>query len=163
MTSETLIKSERHQTKESSQRKQLENKSTTQNKISVCDIMKNNTSKVIKKMESQVPTYIQNYSDLYTTYLHAFDDIFGTCYIAEKQFFDKLGIDPKTLKTLENYSNSFTNICSSQIDASTKFLGTYVQLRTSAIESYDRYTHLVMDYYGNVLSQFNSVLEKQQS
>ena len=158
-----MIKSEKHLTKEFNQRKQLEDKSTIQNKISVCDIMKNNTSKVIKKMESQVPTYIQNYSDLYTTYLHAFDDIFGTCYIAEKQFFDKLGIDPKTLKTLENYSNSLTNVCSSQIDASTKFLRTYVQLRTSAIESYDRYTHLVMDYYANVLSQFNSVLEKQQS
>ncbi len=158
-----MIKSEKNLTKESSQRKQLETKSTTQNKISVCDIMKNNTSKVIKKMESQVPTYIQNYSDLYTTYLHAFDDIFGTCYIAEKQFFDKLGIDQEALKTLEGYSNSLTNVCSSQIDASTKFLRTYVQLRTSTIESYDRYTHLAMDYYANVLSQFNSLLEKQQS
>ncbi len=157
-----MIKSEKHLPKESSQKKQLETKSATQNKISVCDIMKNNTSKVIKKMESQVPTYIQQYSDLYTAYLHAFDDIFGTCYIAEKQFFDKLGIDQKTLKTLENYSDSLTNVCSSQIDASTKFLRTYVQLRTSAIESYDRYTHLVMDYYANVSSQLNSFLEKQQ-
>ena len=154
-----MIKSEKQPTEKSSQRKQLE---TTQNKISVCDIMKNNTSKIIKKMESQVPTYIQNYSDLYTTYLHAFDDIFGTCYIAEKQFFDKLGIDQKVLKTLENYSNSLTNVCFSQIDVSTKILRNYVQLRISAIDSFDRYTHLTMDYYANVLSQFNSALEKQQ-
>ena len=163
MTSGTLSKSENTLTKESNQKKYSATKSTTQNKISVCDIMKNNTSKVIKKMEFQVPTYIQNYSDLYTSYLHAFDDIFGTCYIAEKQFFDKLGIDQETLKTLEGYSNSLTNVCSSQIDISTKFLRTYVQLRTSAIESYDRYTHQVMDYYANVLSQFNSALEKQKS
>ncbi len=157
-----MTKSEKHLTQESNQKKHSATKPTTQNKISVCDIMKNNTSKVIKKMEFQVPTYIQNYSDLYTAYLHAFDDIFGTCYIAEKQFFDKLGIDQKTLKTLENYSNSITDVCSSQIDASTKFLGTYVQLRTSAIESYDKYMHLVMDYYANALSQFNSALEKRQ-
>jgi hypothetical protein len=161
LTSETLVKSEKHLTKDYSQKKQSATKSATENKISVCDIMKNNTSKVIKKMESQIPTYIQNYSDLYTTYLHAIDDIFGTCYISEKQFFDKLGIDQKTLRTLEKSSNTLANVCSTQIDASTNFLRTYVQFRTSAIESYDRYTHLVMDYYANVLSQFNSALEKQ--
>lgn len=131
-------------------------KSAHKNKISVCDVMKNNTSRVIKKMESQIPSLVQQYSDLYAAYLHSFDDIFGTCYIAEKEFFDKLGIDQNTLKTIENYSNSLANICTSQIDVSNNFLKAYVQMRTSQIESYDRYVHVMMDAYSKILSQYNS-------
>jgi len=131
-----------------------------QNKISVCDIMKNNTSKVIKKMESQIPSYVQESSDLYTEYLHMFDDLFGTCYISEKQFFDNLGFDQETLKTFDNYSKTLTNFYSSQIDMSTNFLGAYVKMRISAIKSYDRYLHAMMDSYAKTLSQFNSKPEK---
>jgi len=32
------------------------NISKTKNKVSVCDIMKNNTSEIIKKLESQAPS-----------------------------------------------------------------------------------------------------------
>lgn len=38
--------------------------------ISICDVMKNNTSEIIQKLESQIPTYAQLSSDLYTKYLH---------------------------------------------------------------------------------------------
>ena len=37
--------------------------------LSICDIMKEDTSEVIKKMESKMPSLFQNYSDLYTKYL----------------------------------------------------------------------------------------------
>ena len=57
-------------------------------KLSICDIMKEDTSEVIKKMESKMPSMFQSYSDMYTKYLHTLDDVFGTCYIAEKEFFD---------------------------------------------------------------------------
>ena len=43
-------------------------------KISVCDIMNTNTSKIIQKIETQVPTKFQQFSDLYTAYLHTIDD-----------------------------------------------------------------------------------------
>ncbi|TFH02755.1 MAG: hypothetical protein E4G77_01735, partial [Nitrosopumilus sp.] len=56
-------------------------------KISVCDIMKTNTSKVIQKFESQIPSKFQQYSDLYTKFLHTLDDVYGTCYISDKEFF----------------------------------------------------------------------------
>ncbi|MBM2852327.1 MAG: hypothetical protein HW420_874, partial [Candidatus Nitrosotenuis sp.] len=101
-------------------------KKSPQTKISVCDVMKNNTSSVIKKMEFQVPAYLQQYTDLYTAYLHSFDQIFGTCYIAEKEFFDKLEIDENALKSFDNISNTFKDIISSQIDISTQSLDTYV-------------------------------------
>ena len=129
-------------------------------KTSVCDLMKDNTSQIIKKLESQTPVNIQLCSDLYTEYLHMFDDLFGTCYISEKQLFDKLGLDQNTLKTLGNYSNNLTNFYANQIETSTNFLRSYVQMRTSAIKSYDRYVHAMIDYFAKMSSQYNSVFKK---
>ncbi len=77
-------------------------------KISVCDIMKTNTSKIIQKIESQAPAKFQQFSDLYTAYLHTLDDVYGTCYISEKEFFDKLNIDQGVLKSFQEYSKAFT-------------------------------------------------------
>lgn len=136
-------------------------KKSPQTKISVCDIMKNNTSSIIKKMEFQVPVYLQQYTDLFTAYLHSFDQIFGTCYIAEKEFFDKLEIDQNTLKSFDNISNTFKDIISSQIDISTQVLDTYVKMRISTIESFDKYAQVMMRIYANMLSQFNSTLENK--
>ena len=45
-------------------------------KLSICEIMKDDTSEVIRKIESQIPSLFQNYSNLYTKYLHMFDDMF---------------------------------------------------------------------------------------
>ena len=136
-------------------------KKSPQTKISVCDLMKNNTSSIIKKMEFQVPSYLQQYTDLYTAYLHSFDQIFGTCYIAEKELFDKLEIDQNTLKSFESLSKTFRDVIASQIDTSTQFLNTYVRMRISTIDSFDRYAQVMMRVYSNMLSQFNSTLENK--
>lgn len=127
--------------------------------VSVCDVMKNNTSQIIKKLESQTPVNIQLYSDLYTEYLHMFDDLFGTCYISEKQLFDKLGLDQNTLKTFDNYSNNLTNFYTTQIDLMSNFQRTYVQMRIAGIKSYDKYMHAMMDSYAMMLTQFNSIFK----
>ncbi len=134
---------------------------STQNKAktSVCDLMKDNTSSVIKKMESQIPSYVQGYSDLYAEYLHTIDDLFGTCYLSEKEFFDKLNIDQKTLKEFDNLSGFWEKIATSQIETSTNFMRAYVQMRISAIKSYDKYVHTMMDYYAKMLSQYNFVFK----
>ena len=156
MATETLEKKAQESTLENNPTNKSVKKSNNQDKISVCDVMKDNTSKVIKKMESQIQSYVQEYSDLYTEYLHMFDDLFGTCYISEKEFFDKLGFDQETLKTFDNYSKTLTNFYSSQIDMSTNYLRDYVKMRISAIKSYDRYMLVMMDSYAKTLSQFNS-------
>ena len=140
--------------------KQESTTKTKENKISVCDIMKSNTSKSIKKLESQIPSLVQQYSDLYSAYLHSFDDVFGTCYIAEKEFFDKLGIDDKTLKTFEVFSDILTRNHSTQVDAYANFLRSYVQMRISAIEAFDNHVHTMMDSYSKILSQVNSSMDK---
>jgi len=125
-----------------------------------CNMMKNNTSTLVKKAESQIPTYAQLYSDVYTEYLHMVDDLFGTCYIAEKQFFEKFNIDSATMKVFSNYMNSLTNVYSSQIDMSTDFLKNYSQMRIAMIKSYDSYMHTMMDVYAKTLAQINTTIEK---
>ena len=137
-------------------------KKSPQAKISVCDVMKNNTSVIIKKMEMQVPSYLEQYTDLYTAYLKSFDQVFGTCYIAEKEFFDKLNIDQNTLKSFDYFSNAFRDAISTQIDASTQYLNYYVKTKLSAIDSFDRYAQVMMRVYANMLSQFNLAFKNKK-
>ena len=124
--------------------------------VSVCDIMKNNTSKIIRKMESQIPTYTQLYSDLYTKYLHTIDDLYSTCYVSEKEFFDKLGMDKTTLGAFDAYWKFITDMALSQIELTSNFAKMYVQFRLSALDSYDKLIHLMMDSYAKAWTQFNS-------
>ncbi len=131
-------------------------KLTEQDKISVCDVMKSKTSSLIRKMESQIPSYVQEYADLYAEYLHTIDDLFGTCYLSEKEFFDKLNIDQRTLKAFDNLSGFWEKTVTSQIELSTNFMRTYVQMRISAIKSYDKYVHIMMDSYAKMLSQYGA-------
>jgi hypothetical protein len=130
-------------------------KNKTETKVSVCDIMKNNTSAVIKKLEAQIPSSVQQYSDLYTAYLHTIDDIFGTCYIAEKEFFDKLNLDQGVLREFQEFSNVFTKMYLDQIEMSAKYVEAYVQTRKSSLKICDNFMHVVMDSYAKTLSQFN--------
>ena len=124
--------------------------------ISICDVMKNNTSAIIGKLESQIPTYTELYSDLYTKYLHMIDDLYNTCYVSEKEFFDKLGMDKTALGAFDAYWKCITDMTLSQIELTTNFAKMYVQFRRSALDSYDKVVHLMMDSYAKAWTQFNS-------
>ena len=124
--------------------------------ISICDVMKNNTSEMIQKLESQIPTYAQLSSDLYTKYLHMMDDFYSTCYVSEKEFFDKLGMDQKALGLVDTYWKSITELTLNQIELATNFAKMYVQFRLSTLDSYDKAVHLMMDTYAKAWAQFNS-------
>lgn len=134
----------------------IDSVSEIDHKVSVCDIMKNNTSEIIKKIESQAPSLMQKYSDLYMTYLHTMDDISGTCYISEKEFFDKLNIDQGILKETEKFSSALTTMYLNQIEISSKYLEANVQMRVSALKTYNNFMHVMMDSYAKTLSQFNN-------
>ncbi|MCH9657119.1 hypothetical protein K0U27_00250 [archaeon] len=124
-----------------------------QEKLSICEIMKDDTSEVMRKMESQVPSLFQNYSNLYTKYLHMLDDMFGTGYITEKKFFDNLDIDQGILRQLKANSESVKNSCMQNIEMSSNLFDQYVKMRVDAIKSYDNYVHVMMNSYANFLSQ----------
>lgn len=131
-------------------------KSETKEEISICDLMKNNTSEIIQKMEYQTPTYLQGYTDLFTKYLHSFNTTFGSCRISEKQFFDKLGFDHKAIKPIEEYWKFIKNLALIQIETSSKFIEDYIQFRMAVIESFDKSTSSALDYYSQMLSELNN-------
>ena len=131
-----------------------------ENAVSICDVMKNNTSEVIQKIESKFPIYAQLYTDLYTKYLHTIDDLYSACYVSEKEFFDKLGMDKKALQAFDTYWKSIANITKYQIDMAANFAKMYVQFRLATIDSYDKVAHIMMDSYAKAWNQFNSYNKK---
>ena len=126
-----------------------------QGKISVCDIMKTNTSKIIQKFESKIPPRFQQYSDLYAAYLHTIDDIYGTCFISEKEFFDKLNIDQGILQSIQEYTKTLTDTYLAQMDLNAKSREEFVQRQISSLKVCDNFMHTMMDSYAKTLSQFN--------
>jgi len=138
---------------------ELKDKQAQENKISICDMMKKNTSKIIRKAEGQIPSYAQIYSDYYKEYLHTVDDVFGTCYIAEKEFFDKMGFDQNMINVIDANWDSFTKGYENQLDLANNFLRTFVKTRIMTMKSFDNYIHLVMDSYAKSLSVFNSTIK----
>lgn len=130
--------------------------------VSICDIMKDDTSAVIHKLEFQMPTFMQNYSDLYSAYLHMYDDLCSTCYITEKEYFDKLGIDQGVLKELKKTSKSIRDIYVENMDITSKMFNEYVKMRVSAINTFDNYIHNVAESYTNMYSQFNKFISNSK-
>jgi len=126
--------------------------------LSVCDILKTDTSEIIKKLESHAPSIFQNYSNLYTEYLHMFDDLFGTCYISEKEFFDKLNIDPEILQQIKENSELMKKNCLEFLDMNTKYWDEYFKMRMSSVKSFDSFIHTMLESYSKTLSQFNKSL-----
>jgi hypothetical protein len=82
--------------------------------------------------------------------------ICSTCYLSQKEFFDKLGLDKTAIQTFDAYWKSINNMTMSQIDMVANFAKMYVQFRLATIDSYDKVTHLMMDSYARAWNQFNS-------
>ncbi|MEO9309285.1 MAG: hypothetical protein ABI337_03220 [Nitrososphaera sp.] len=123
---------------------------TTQNnatQISICDVFKEKTTAVIEKLESQVSAYLQMYSDLYTEYLQSVDKLFGTCYLSQKEFFDKLGIDQGVLRAYSDFWSTVVDIYNTQIEMSTNYQKLYVRTRIEAIKYFNQNAQLLMDNY----------------
>ncbi|MGB6463301.1 MAG: hypothetical protein WBF38_03640, partial [Nitrosotalea sp.] len=137
-----------------------ESESSEKDTSSICDVMKNNTTEIIEKIESKFPIYAQLYTDLYTKYLHTINDLYSTCYLSEKEFFDKLGMNKPAIQAFDAYWKSITTMALSQIDMGTNFAKMYVQFRLDTIDSYDKVAHLMMDNYARVWNQLNSYNKK---
>jgi len=127
----------------------------TNDSISICDLLKNNTTKIIRKYETQTPILVQMYSDYYNEYLHSLEDIFGTCYLSEKHFFDSLGVDEQTLSTIDKFWKGFTETTISHIDTYTNFQKVQFDTMVSLMRSYDHFIHLGINYCAGMFSQFD--------
>lgn len=120
--------------------------------LSICNIFKDNSSKIINKMEIQIPSHFQIYSDMYKEYLHVLDDVFGTCIISEKEFFEKISTDENSLKHIKSFSDSVTDFWIKQIESYDSYLKWYSQMRISGMKSYDQVMHVMMDSYSKTIS-----------
>ncbi len=130
--------------------------------ISVCDVMKDSTSKIIKKLEMQLPFSTQHYSDLYTLFLHSIDDVFGTCYLAQKQFFDRLGFDQTALKSFKAASDQFTSTVLAQIEMASGMQKTQLEFQKNLLNMYEQYMHSVIDSYWKSVGGMNKFLESKK-
>lgn len=129
--------------------------------ISICDILKNNTTKVIRKLESQIPPNVQANSDLYTQYLHLLDDYFGSCYLWQKQYFDRFGFDNQTLDAINQYWDIVTDLYCTQIDLITSAQKSSIEVRANMMTLCDQYIHQAMDYYGKIFSEAISKMNQK--
>src|SRR5574340_134550 len=64
--------------------------------VSIPNIVEDNTSEIIEKIDSKIPTYVQLYSDLYKKYLHIMNNFCSGSFLAQKEFFGKMGINDTT-------------------------------------------------------------------
>ncbi len=126
-------------------------------KISICKLMKDDTSEIMRKFESKIPLHAQNYSNLYTGYLRSMGVLFGTCYTAEKEVLDKLDIDQGIQKQMKEYSRIAKENYIDGIEIGTKFLDDYIKMGISAMKTSDDNFHTMMGTYSKMFSQFNGL------
>lgn len=119
--------------------------------LSVCDVMRDNTNEIIMKLEGLLPTYIESFADLQTEGLRIARDFFGTCYIAEKEILDNMGVDQKAIESFDRYSKAATKTAIFEIDMMNSFQKTFVENIMSAMKSYDDYVKLMLSSYAKIL------------
>ncbi|MGC1426008.1 MAG: hypothetical protein WA833_04830 [Nitrosotalea sp.] len=138
-----------------------ENKIEVAPALSICDVMRDNTNQVIMKVESLLPTYIESFANLQEEYLRIARDFFGTCYIAEKELLDKLGVDHKAIEGFDKYLKVLTKYAILDIDMTNNFQKTFVTNTISAMKTYDNYVKLMLSEYAKMLEYTSALLPKK--
>lgn len=126
--------------------------------LSVCDVMRDSTNEVIMKVESLLPLYIEGFADLQSEGLRIARDFFGTCYIAEKELEDKMGVDEKAIRSFERYSKMISQTMVSQIDMIGNMQKTFVDNMLTAMESYDNQVKVMLSSYAKMLEYASTLV-----
>jgi len=119
--------------------------------LSACDVMRDNTNEVIMKIESLLPVYIESLTDLQTEGLRIARDFFGTCYIAEKELLDNMGVDQKAIESFDRYSKAITKTAIFEIDMMNSFQKIVVENIMSTMKSYDEHVKIMLSSYSKML------------
>ncbi|MHB8547499.1 MAG: hypothetical protein ACYDAJ_12120 [Nitrosotalea sp.] len=128
--------------------------------LSVCDVMRDNTNQVIMKIECLMPSYIESFADLQEEGLRIARDFFGTCYIAEKEFLDNMGVDQKAIESFDQCFKITTKTIMYEIDMMSNFQKTLVENTMSAMKSYGDYVKLVLSSYAKMLEYATAMTKK---
>ena len=121
---------------------------------SVAQILKNNTHEVTKKLESQLPLKMQQFSELYTAYLHSINNTFDSCITYEKELFEKLGVDKGIIKAFGNITKTYTDTMLQQMDQYAQFRKYTTDTQLSAVKSWDNFMTSMMGYNFKMFDQF---------
>lgn len=119
---------------------------------SFTDIIKENTSKVLRELELQTPTHFQIYSDMYKEYLHMMDNVFGMLVLSEREFIDRIGTDPKLAASLRRAAGKTTDDWLVQLDNYGEFLQWYAKTRSQGMKSFDRYMHSMISAHAQMVA-----------
>jgi hypothetical protein len=128
--------------------------------FSVCDIWKDNVHKIITKIEYQTPIYLQAYTQVHSEFLHCVDNLFGTCYIWQKQYFDKLGIDQKIVNAYGKLYQSWTNEAIQSMDVYANYKKFQADVIVDAMKIGNNYLHWWIDTFGKTVSFWTSQFRK---
>ena len=121
---------------------------------SISQTLKNNTHEFTKKLESQLPLKVQQFSELYTAYLHSVNNTFDSCITCEKELFEKLGVDKGLIKAFGEYTEAHTDMMLQQMDYYAQFRKYSTDTQLSAMKSWDNFMLTMMDYNFKIFDQF---------
>lgn len=138
-----------------------ENRNENNPTLSVCDVMRDNTNEVIMKVESLLPTFIEGFTDLQAEYLRIARDFFGTCYIAEKELLDKMGVDQNAIKGFDKYLKVLTKSSIAEIEMAGNLQKTFVDNTMSVMKCYDDYVKLMLSSYAKMLEYTSNLIPKR--
>ena len=134
---------------------QIENKKSEETESdSISQILKNNTHKFTKKLESQLPLKMQQFSELYTAYLHSVNNTFDSCTTCEKELFEKLGMDKGLIKAFGKYTKVCTDSMLQQMDYYAQFRKYSTDAHLSAMKSWDNFMASIIEYNLKIFDQF---------
>lgn len=141
----------------------MEEKSQTEEKpqyLSICDVWKDSVHKIITKAEFQTPLYIQAYTQVHAEFLHSIDNMYGTCYMWQKQYFDKLGIDQKAVNSYAKLYEVLTEFITKSMDAYANSQKHQAEAIIEAMKSGNIYVRQCLDMYAKMISSWNASLKK---
>ena len=121
--------------------------------VSFTDIIKENTSRMLREMELQSPTHFQIYSDMYKEYLHMLDNVFGMLLFSERELLDRMagGADPGFLDRFGRSADRTTDHVLAQLDGYGDILQWYAKARSQGMKAFDRYMHSMIGAYSEAL------------
>ena len=144
-----------------SQAESQENNRDSTTALSICDVLRDNTNQVIMKVESLFPTFIESFANIQEEYLRIARDFFGTCYIAEKELLDKMGVDHKAIEGFDKYLKVLTKYTILNIDMTNNFQKTFVANTISSMKTYDGYVKLMLSEYAKMLEYTSALIPKK--
>lgn len=108
---------------------------------STFDMIKENTSKVMSKMDSQIPLYVKMHSDMYRRYRHMMDDFFDAGYALERAEMDLLFQNDGTRRAAEMATRLYANTMLANLSMYGEFLKWYAHTQRANMRAIDNIYH----------------------